>query len=49
MVTELVCPELNTINLMEMWNQQDGATPHIVNKTIELFNEKNNDEVNQDV
>lgn len=40
MITEFVWPELDGMDLDDMWFQQDGATSHTANVTLELLQEK---------
>lgn len=40
MLTEFLWPELDNIDITEMWFQQDGAPCHTMNATIEVLHEK---------
>lgn len=40
MLTDFLWPKLDEINLQVMFFQQDGATPHTANATMELLREK---------
>lgn len=40
MLTDFLWPQLDEIDLENMWFQQDGATPHFANATITLLEEK---------
>ena len=40
MLTEFLWPELDNIDISEMWFQQDGATCHTSRATMELLEEK---------
>lgn len=40
MLTEFLWPELDNIDITEMWFQQDGATSHTMNATMEVLQQK---------
>ena len=40
MITEYFWPQLDDIDLEDMWFQQDGATSHTANVTINLLETK---------
>jgi len=40
MLSEFLWPELDNIDLDDIWFQQDGATPHFANETITLLRTK---------
>jgi len=40
MLNEFLWPKLNNIDLDDIWFQQDGATLHFANDTINLLREK---------
>ena len=39
MITQFFLPKLDDIGVANMWFQQDGATCHIANETIQLLHE----------
>ena len=45
MLTDFLWPKLTQLDLDNMWFQQDGATSHTANDTIELIREKFGDRV----
>ena len=40
MITNFLWPELNAMDVEDLWFQQDGATCHTANATMALLNEK---------
>lgn len=40
MITHFLWPQLNNMNLADIWFQQDGATCHAANETTDLLQEK---------
>ena len=40
MITNFLCPELDAMDVENLWFQQDGATCHTANATMALLNEK---------
>lgn len=45
MITDFLWPEIEDMDLDDMWFQQDGATCHTANETITLLRDKFNDRV----